>query len=337
MEKVMKVKQKYVGIDLGSSNLIVYQPNKGIIFNEPNIVSYHVTTKKAVAIGYMALKMLGKEPENVEVCRPVKDGVIASIGMQTLLLKQVLKEKHCKKLLKGANLVVSVPSQMSEVNVRSVKKLAKDFDVRSVDLQAQSYLTLLGMDSSITGSQGNLVVTLGGGCSDITVASGTRLLISRTCSFSGRKLDEAITRHLRKKHHLIIGDKTSEYIKMKIGSLEQFPENRLLEVSGRDLITGLPNSVVISTIEIKQAILPCLSPLVDMITDCLEMTPPEVSADIIESGIVIAGGGSLLGGIREYLESNLNVAVRVASDSAYAVVNGIRNYIHLRIGAKKEK
>ena len=179
-----------------------------------------------------------------------------------------------------------------------------------------------------------MVITLGGGYSDILIASGNKVLISKSSSFSGRQIDLAITRHLRKKHQLIIGDKTSEYIKMKIGSLEQFPENRLIEVSGRDIATALPKSVIISTMEIKQAISSTPVTLLESITDCLELTNPEVAADIIESGIIICGGSSLLGGIRDYLESHLNITVRLASDPAYTVVNGIKNYIHLMSNKK---
>ena len=328
------MKHKFVGIDLGSSNLIIYIPGKGIIYNEPNIVAVNQMNKKVVATGYLALKILGKEPESVSVIKPVNHGVISSISMQTLMIESVLKEKKHRNLLKNANLVISVPSEMDEVNILSVKKIAKNFDAKSLTIRSQSYLALLGCESSDTSSRGNLIVTIGGGCSDISVTSGTKLLISRTSSFCGHDIDVAISRHLRKKHRLIIGEKTAEYIKMKIGSLEQFPENRLLEVSGRDLVTSLPNSIVIATMEIKQAITPTLTPLIESITDCLEITPPEVASDIIESGIMICGGSALLGGMREYLESNLNITVRVLGDPTYAVINGIKNLIHQGISKK---
>lgn len=323
------MKQKIVGIDLGSSNIIIYIPNKGIIFNEPNIIAFNDYQNKVIAIGYLALKMLGKEPENVHVIRPVNDGVVSSITMQTNLIKQILIDKKMKNLLKKSKLIISSPSVINEVNTFALKKIAKNFDVSEVDIKSQSYLALLGCDSTSTSTRGNLLITIGGGCSDITVSSGTKILFAKTSSFSGKKIDEAISRLLRKKHHLIIGDKTCEYIKMKIGSLEQFPENRLLEVSGRDLVTSLPNSIILSTIEVKEAIKNPVQILIDSITDCLEVTPPEVASDIIESGIIICGGGSLLGGIREYLENNLNITVRILSDPTYAVINGIKNYSHI--------
>ena len=331
------MKQKIVGIDLGSSNLIIYTPSKGIIYNEPNYVSINTQNRKVVNTGYLALKMQGKEPENVQVVNPVNNGLISSISMETLLIKSILKEKNHKNLFKRAKLIISTCSELNEVNILALKKLAKNLDVDSLEFFSQSYLALLGCDSGDISSRGNLIVSLGGGCSDISITSGTKLLISRTCSFSGKKVDEAITRHLRKKHHLIIGEKTSEYIKMKIGSVEQFPENRLLEVSGRDLVSSLPSSVVISTVEIKQVITSCIRPLIEDITDCLEITPPEVASDIIESGIIICGGMSILGGMREYLESNLNIAIRVASDPTYSVINGIKNVVHQKLYANTPK
>ena len=331
------MKHKMVGIDLGSSNLIIYTPSKGIVFNEPNYISVNLKTKKVVSTGYLALKMQGKEMENVQVFNPVNNGLISSISMESLLIKTIIIEKNIKKSFKNAKLIISSCSDLNEVNILSLKKLAKNLDVESVEFFPQSYLALLGCDNGDISSRGNLVVTLGGGCSDICVTSGTKLLISKTSSFSGKKVDEAITRHLRKKHHLIIGEKTSEYIKMKIGSVEQFPENRLLEVSGRDLVSSLPSSVVISTVEIKQVIASCIKPLIEDITDCLEITPPEISSDIIESGIIICGGMSILGGMREYLESNLNIAIRVASDPTYSVINGIKNVVHQRLYESKAK
>ena len=329
------MKNKMIGVDLGSSDILIYVPNKGIIFNEPNIVAYNQIEKKVVSVGYLALKMLGKEQNGVKVTRPIANGVVNSISKQTLLIKHVLKEKKKKGLFKNARVVVSCPSELSEVNILAIKKIFNNLGARGVELVSQSYLALLGCGNIETTSRGNMVITLGGGYSDVLIASGNKVLISKSSSFSGRQIDLAITRHLRKKHQLIIGDKTSEYIKMKIGSLEQFPENRLIEVSGRDIVTALPKSVIISTMEIKQAISSTPVTLLESITDCLELTNPEVAADIIESGIIICGGSSLLGGIRDYLESHLNITVRLASDPAYTVVNGIKNYIHL-MSNKKE-
>lgn len=320
------MKSKIIGIDLGSSNLIIYIPSKGIIFNEPSVVAINKQNNKVYNVGYLALKLLGKETDNIEVYRPIKKGVIHSIEKLTKLIQYALKTN--KVNAKNHTLLVSSPSEISEVETLAIKKLAKNLEASGLEIQSQTYLSLLGSLNSSSTSRGNFVVTLGGGCSDIAVFSGTKLLISKTSTFSGTKLDEAISRHLRKKHHILIGEKTSEYIKMKIGSLEQFPENRLLEVSGKDIVTSLPKSVIISTLEIKQTILSCITPLLEAITDCLELTPPEIASDIIESGIVICGGGSLLAGIRSYLESSLNINVRISNEPTYAVINGMKNLIH---------
>jgi rod shape-determining protein MreB len=322
--------KNYIGIDLGSSNIIIYVPSKGIVFNEPNVVALDNTQerneKKVKAIGYMALKMVGKEDANTEVIRPVRNGYVESVTGLTFLLEHIFKAQ--KISVKKTTLVVSMPSEVSEVDIMAIKKVAKNIGFESFETKPESFLA--GLSSSLTAgaSRGNMVITLGGGCSDISVLSGDKQLLYKTSSFSGRKIDEAIARHIRKTHHLIIGEKTAEYIKLKIGSLEPFPENRLLEVTGKDIVTSLPHSVIVSTTEITQVITPLVAPLIDNISDCLELTPPEIASDIIEGGIVITGGLAILAGMRDYLESSLNVAVRIATDPTYSVINGIKYLIH---------
>ena len=330
--------KNYIGIDLGSSNIIVYVPNKGIVFNEPNVVALDKNSdkdnKKVKAVGYMALKMVGKEDANTEVIRPIKNGYIESVTGLTFLLEHIFKIQ--KLSAKKTTLVVSTPSEVSEVNLMALRKVAKNIGFEGIETKAESFLA--GLSSSLTAgaSRGNMVITLGGGCSDISVLAGNKQLLYKTSSFSGRKIDEAIARHIRKTHHLIIGEKTAEYIKLKIGSLEPFPENRLLEVTGKDIVTALPHSVIISTTEITQVINPLLSSLIDNISDCLELTPPEIASDIIEGGIVITGGLAILAGMRDSLESSLNVAVRIATDPTYSVINGIKFLIHdLRENSEK--
>ena len=255
--------------------------------------------------------------------------MVSSITKAVILFNEILKNIKKTKLFEKTTVVVSIPSELNEVNILAIKKIFKDLGASDIELVTQSYLALFGLENIATSTRGNMLVTIGGGCSDIVISAGTNILVNKRSSFSGKSVDYAITRYLRKKHQLLIGDKTSEYIKMKIGSLESFPENRLLEVAGRDLITALPKSVIISTMEIKQAITPTVNTLLETITDCLELTNPEVSSDIIESGIIICGGGALLGGLRDYLESHLNIVVRLSSEPTYSVINGIKNYILL--------
>jgi rod shape-determining protein MreB len=318
--------KNYIGIDLGSSNLIIYVPSKGIVYNEPNVICLSKKDKKVIATGYMALKMTGKENQDSEVIRPVKKGYIVSVTALTYLLESIFKTLKINP--KKSILIASTPSDVSEVNIMALKKIASNLHFDGVGYRGESFLA--GLSSSLTGgtSRGNLVITLGGGCSDISVLAGDSQFLFRTSSFSGKKIDDAIARHIRKTHHIIIGDKTAEYIKLKIASLEAFPENRLLEVTGKDIVTSLPHSIIISTAEITQVITPLLQPLVDDISDCLELTPPEIASDIIEGGIVITGGLSILAGMRDSLESALNVSVRIAADPTYSVINGIKYLIH---------
>lgn len=317
-----------IGIDLGSSSTIVYLPKKGIIYNEPTVVAINTEKNKVESYGYLAFKLLGKEQAPIKVVRPVKNGVINDGPAAVHFLRSVLKELKLLNKVKRATVILSCPSEYSQIEQSALRNVARKLDMKHVVIHTSSYLSALGGISDSAANKAAFVCNLGGGLTDISVLTNGKVIISKSVNFSGRVLDEAIIRHLRKNHHLIIGTKTAEYIKMKIGSVEAFPENRLLEVSGIDIVSSLPHSVVISTSELKSSLSSCLGPLVDALIDCLELIPPEVASELIESGLVISGGTSLLGGLREYLENALNISVRIAMDPTSAVSNGMKILAH---------
>ncbi len=320
--------KKVIGIDLGSSNTIVYVPKKGIIYNEPTVVAIDTSKNKVESYGYLAFKLLGKEQSPIKVIRPVKNGVINDGPATVKFLRCVLKELKLSRLVKRATVILSCPSDFSQIEQSALRNVARKLDFKNVIFKTSSYLSALGGINDSAANKAAFVCNIGGGLTDMSVLTNGKVIISKSLNFSGKILDDAIIRHLRKNHHLIIGSKTAEYIKMKIGSVEAFPENRLLEVSGIDIVSSLPHSVVISTSEIKSILTSCLLPLVDALTDCLELIPPEVASELIESGLVISGGCSLLGGLREYLENALNISVRIAMEPANTVANGMKIIAH---------
>lgn len=320
--------KKVLGIDLGSSSTIIYLPKKGIVYNEPTVIAINKDHGKVDSYGYLAFKQLGKAQDPIKVIRPVQNGVINDGPAAVSFLKQVLKELKLTKYAKRATVIFSCPSEFSQIEQSALRNVARKLDCRNVQFHTSSYLSALGGIQDSAAKKAAFVCNIGGGLTDMSVLTGGNVIISKSLNFSGRLLDEAIIRHLRKNHHLIIGTKTAEYIKMKIGSVEAFPENRLLEVSGIDLVSSLPHSVVISTSELKTSLVNCLSPLVDALTDCLELTPPEIASELIESGLVLSGGTSLLNGLREYLENALNISVRVAMEPTNTVANGMKILAH---------
>lgn len=320
--------KKFIGIDLGSSNTIIYVPKKGIIYNEPTVVAINTEKHKVESYGYLAFKLLGKEQDPIKVIRPVKNGVVNDGPATVAYLRAILKELKLLRKAKRSTVVISSPSEFSQIETSALRNVARKLDIKRIVFKTSSYLSALGGIQDGAANRATFVCNLGGGLTDMSVLINGKVIISKSLNFSGRILDEVIIRHLRKNHHLIIGSKTAEYIKMKIGSVEAFPENRLLEVSGIDIVSSLPHSVVISTSELKSSLTNCLTPLVDALTDCLELIPAEVASELIESGLVICGGTSLLGGLREYLENALNISVRIAMDPTNCVTNGMKIIAH---------
>lgn len=316
--------KKFIGIDLGTSNTVIYVPKKGIIFNEPTVVAINSKKRKVIEVGYLAMKMLGRAPNDVSVIKPVRKGVIFDLNACSLFLKKIFANVKLTRYVKKATIIFSAPTDISPIEKRALRDLGAKLNCDGVLLESQARLASIGSAVDIHSTRGSMTVNIGGGITDVSILAGGEVIISKTALFSGLTLDEAILRHLRNQHHLIVGQKTSEFIKMKIGSVEQIPENRLVEVTGRDIVSSLPHAVIISTTEIKNVLISRLTPLIEAIVDCLELTPPEIASDIVESGILISGGTALLAGIREHLEKQTNVPVRISSNPANAVILGLQ-------------
>jgi rod shape-determining protein MreB len=320
--------KRVIGIDFGTTKTSVYVSKKGVIYNEPTVIAINKDTKKVINAGYLAFKLLGKAPDNIKVIQPLKNGVVSHIPAATLYLETVLKDLKLKPFLRSAQVIVSLPSELTQVEENALRLVMKNLKVKNLVLKTQGYLAAIGGNKDGAAIKGTIAVNIGGGITDISVLSNGEVLLCHTSNFSGNTIDQRLIRFLRKNHHLIVSKKTAEYIKMKIGSVEPYPENRLLEISGIDVVSSLPHSVVISTQEIKSCIVETIQPLIDDVIDCLEMTPPEVASDIIQSGVLISGGSSLLTGMRDYLETALNISVRLASNPSDSVMEGIRILAH---------
>lgn len=316
-----------IGIDFGSSNTFIYVENKGSIYNEPTLIALNTKQKKVLETGYLAAKMIGRTPKDVSIISPVEKGVVARINPSILYLKNAFKEAKFNKKLNKFSILFPIPSDITPVEKQALQTVANALGADEVIFENQGMLAELGSSIDEEVKKGSLIVNIGGGITDVVVSVSKDIIIAKSSTYSGSILDQAILRYLRTKHHLLIGEKTAEYIKMKIGSIELYPENRLIEVSGRDITTSLPHSIILSTNEIRNVLLPKTDELIETITDVLAITPPEIASDIISNGICISGGGALLAGTREYLENKLSIPIRLAPDPITSVINGMRTYI----------
>ena len=316
-----------IGIDFGSSNTFIYVPNKGSVYNEPTIIAINTNKKSVVETGYLASKMIGKTSKDVHLYRPVIKGVVARINPSILYLKKAFKEAKIGRGIEKYSVLFPVPSDITPVERQALVTIANSIGFKNVFFENQGLLAQMGSVIDDETKRGSLIVNIGGGITDIVVSVAKEIVIAKSSYFSGDLIDQTILRYLRSKHHLLIGEKTAEYIKMKIGSVEIYPENRLIEVSGRDITSSLPHSIILSTNEIRNVVLPKMEELIDSINDVLSVIPPEIATDILSDGVCISGGGALLSGMREFLEKRLNIPVRLAPDPITSVVNGMRIYI----------
>ncbi len=317
-----------IGIDLGTANTLVFVRGKGIVLSEPSIVAIEKNTKKVIAVGKEAKSMVGKTPENIQIVRPLKDGVIADFDVTQEMLKYFIKKVHednaiTKFLKPRPRIIVGVPSGITTVEKRAVTDAAKQAGAREVFLIAEPMAAAIGADLPIQQPGGNMIVDIGGGTSEIAVISLSGMVLSTSIRLAGDEMNTAIIQHLKRAHHILIGEQTAEKIKVKLGSA--YPterDNQEMEIRGRDM-TGMPRSAVIKGGEIRQALEDVVSSIVNAVRTALEKTPPELAADIVERGIVLAGGGSLLHGLDLRLREETNLPVYYCDEPLTAVAKGI--------------
>ncbi len=311
-----------LAIDLGTANTLVYVKGKGIVLNEPSVVAIQRDTGKVLKVGKEAKIMVGRTPGNIVAIRPMKDGVIADFKYTEAMLRYFIQKVHNRKALIRPRIIISVPSGVTQVERRAVRDSAQSAGAREVYLIEEPMAAAIGAGLPITEANGNMVIDIGGGTTDIAIISLAGIVYSRSVRTGGNKMDEAIIQAIKKKYNLLVGERTAEEIKIEIGSAFPIEENKNLEVKGRDLVSGIPKTIVINEEEIRDALIEPVTQIVEGVKTALENTPPELSADIVDKGIVLAGGGALLRGLDILLREETSLPITIADDPLSTIVLG---------------
>jgi rod shape-determining protein MreB and related proteins len=310
-----------IGIDLGTANTLVYLKGAGIVLCEPSVVAIDRITNKPLAFGAEAKKMLGRTPANIVAIRPMKDGVIADFEVTQEMLRYFIKTVRRRRLA-HPRVIISVPSGITEVEKRAVRESAQQAGAREVYLIEEPMAAAIGAGMPVTEPRGNMIIDVGGGTTEVAVISLGGIVTSKSVRVAGDEMDAAIVQHIKRKYNLLIGERTAEDIKIKIGSADVLPEELRMTIKGRDLVAGLPRTLEISSEEIRDALTEPVQIIVDAVKSTLEKTPPELAADIAEEGIVMAGGGSQLRGLDSLIHMETGLPVRVADSPETAIVLG---------------
>jgi len=311
-----------LAIDLGTANTLVYAKNKGIVVREPSIVAVNKINNNVEAVGKEAKEMLGRTPGNIVAIRPMKDGVIADFEVTEKMIKYFIEKAHGRRFLVKPRIVISVPSEITQVEKRAVKDSALRAGATEVYLSEQAMAAAIGAGLPITDPTGNMIVDIGGGTTDVAVISLAGIVYSRSVRVAGNEMDDAIIQYIKRKYNLLIGERTAEQIKMEIGSAFPLDEEMTMEIKGRDLVEGVPKTLVVSDEEIREALSETVATIVEAVRVALERTPPELSADIMDKGIIIAGGGSMLKNLDKRLREETGLPVTLAEDPLACVALG---------------
>ena len=320
-----------LGIDLGTATVLVYVKGKGVILKEPSVVAINKVNNKILAVGEEARNMIGRTPGNIVAVRPLKDGVISDYDITEKMLKEFIKKACGGKKIIAPKVMVCIPSQATEVEKRAVIDATKNSGAKEVHLIEEPLSAAIGAGIDITKPDGNMIVDIGGGTTDIAVISLGGVVIRKSIKSAGDRFDEAIVKYVRLKHRIMIGEKTAEDLKINIGCAYKDARESSYIMKGRNLVTGLPDQVEITSEEIREALEEPVGLIVDGVKSILEKTPPELAADIIEKGIIMTGGGSLLYGLDKLIEVSTGLNVKIAENSVEAVVEGtgqVLNYIN---------
>ncbi len=314
-----------LAIDLGTANTLVFVKGKGIVCDEPSVVVIRKDDKKTVAVGIEAKRMLGKTPSNIMAIRPMKDGVIADFDATGEMLKYFIAKVHNRRSFISPRVIIGVPSGITQVEQRAVKDAAQASGAREVYLIEEPMAAAVGVGLPVGEPSGNMIVDIGGGTTDIAVISLDGVVYSKAVRVGGDKMDEALIAHMKRRYNLMIGERTAEQIKIDIGSAYPVEGEapREMEIKGRDLISGIPKTITINEDEIREALSEPVNIILDTIKVALENTPPELAADIVDRGIVLAGGGALLRGLDLLIKEETGLPVIVADDPLTAVVRGV--------------
>ena len=312
-----------MAIDLGTSSTLIYIKGKGIVLNEPSVVTVETNSKKLLAVGEEAKRMIGRTPGNLTAIRPMREGVIADFDMTEHMLRHFIQKVHRGGTLLRPRIIIGVPSRITQVEQRAVKESAELAGAREVYLIEEPVAAAIGAGLPITEPSGNMVVDIGGGTTDIAVISLGGIVYSESVRIAGDQLDGAITSYLKREYSLLVGEHMAERIKMEIGSAYPLAEKKQMAVKGRDVVSGIPRTILVDDNEIREALQDCLTTIIRAIRLALENTPPELAGDIIDRGIVLTGGGSMLQGLDNRLREETSLPIVTVDDPLTSVVLGV--------------
>ena len=311
-----------IGIDLGTANTLVNVRDQGIVLREPSVVAVKAGTNEVLAVGDDAKRMLGRTPGNIVAIRPLKDGVIADFEMTEAMLRHFIQKVHNRRGVARPRVVIAVPSGITEVEKRAVKESAQQAGAREVYLIEEPMAAAIGVGLPVQEASGNMIVDIGGGTTEVAVISLSGIVYSRSVRVAGDELDESIMQYMKRAYNLMIGERTAEEIKIRIGSAHKMGKEMTMEVKGRDLVAGLPKTITVTSAEIREAMTEPLNTIIESVRVTLERCPPELSADLVDRGMVLAGGGALLRGLDKLLSEETGLPVHVADDPLSAVAEG---------------
>lgn len=313
-----------IAIDLGTANTLVHMRGRGIVLDEPSVVAItRSTNRRVVAVGHEAKEMLGKTPGTIEAIRPMREGVIADFAVTEAMLKYFIRKAHKRNHLIRSRVVISIPAGITDVETKAVREAALGAGVREVLLIEQPMAAAVGAGLPVLDARGNMILDIGGGTSDVAVISLGGLVTYRTLKVAGDRLDESIIQYVRRRHNILIGERSAEQVKVRVGNVHSSVNLGSMELKGRDLISGVPRSITISSEDVREALADTVQVMVEACRSVLERTPPELSADLAERGLVLVGGGGHLAGLDLVLREETGIPAIVAEDPLLAVVNGV--------------
>ena len=313
---------KDIGIDLGTANVLIYIKGRGIVLNEPSVVVIDTETKKVLSVGKEANEVLGRTPGKVKAIKPMKDGVIADFELTEIMLNEFIKKAKARKVITRARILICCPTNITPVEKNAIKEAAERTGARKVYLEEEPKVAAIGAGMNIKEAKANMVLDIGGGTTDIAILSMNGIVLSSSIKVAGNELDQEIIRYIRDKYKLLIGEKTAEDIKINFSNVYKPNRGEKLEIRGRDLITGLPKAIEINQEETKEAMKEGVGKIIKACQNLLEQTPPELSADIVEKGVILTGGGALLNGLSDRMEEELTIPVLIAETPLTCVAEG---------------
>ncbi|GMO67298.1 MAG: rod shape-determining protein [Endomicrobiia bacterium] len=326
-----------MGIDLGTASVLVFIKGQDIVLREPSVVAMERDTKRVLAIGKEAKKMLGKTPTNIIAVRPLRNGVIADFEATERMIRYFIKKVHKKRTLLHPRVVIGIPSGITEVERRAVRESAEQAGAREVHLIEEPMAAAIGAGVPIQEPQGSMIVDIGGGTTEVAVISLGGMVVAKSLEVAGDKMDEALVQYFRRKSNLTIGENTAEEVKIRIGSAFPLEKEISIDVKGRNLLTGLPKTVSINSEEVRTALSDPIKKIIEVIRNVLEETPAELAADLVDRGIILSGGGSLIKGLPELLSQETELSVRRADDPLTCVVRGTGAYLEELDNIKNSK